>query len=410
MRSAVIRLATGRWSEPAGVTLVLVLAVVGSVVEAYPAHHYGGLHLGTHPNPAAFALVALPAVLLWWRRSHPVAIYLAAVAGVAGWAALGQVYGAALVVVVVALYSLAVAPLSRIALVVLGAGGTFTIWLVGGVLGPWGWWGGPQLDMWFEMLAVGAVGAAVVARRQWKSSERLRSDQLTRAREEETRRRVDSERLRIARELHDVVAHSMAMINVQASAAATLIDDHPDRVAEALQAIRDASRNGLRELRSILDVLRQVDDAQPAVALPDRQALQAIADAATAAGIVTRLRCDARLDVLPPETALGAYRIVQESLTNVIRHAPESTADITIAERGGLLLIDVVNDAPSREEPFVDGSGTGLAGMEERVRVLGGQLRAGPVATGGFSVHAELPTTALAPKLDRRADSEVLNS
>lgn len=338
------------------------------------------------------------------------AIYLAAVAGVAGWAALGQVYGAALVVVVVALYSLAVAPLSRIALVVLGAGGTFTIWLVGGVLGPWGWWGGPQLDMWFEMLAVGAVGAAVVARRQWKSSERLRSDQLTRAREEETRRRVDSERLRIARELHDVVAHSMAMINVQASAAATLIDDHPDRVAEALQAIRDASRNGLRELRSILDVLRQVDDAQPAVALPDRQALQAIADAATAAGIVTRLRCDARLDVLPPETALGAYRIVQESLTNVIRHAPESTADITIAERGGLLLIDVVNDAPSREEPFVDGSGTGLAGMEERVRVLGGQLRAGPVATGGFSVHAELPTTALAPKLDRRADSEVLNS
>lgn len=410
MSAAVLRFAKGRWSEPAGVALVLALSVVGSVVEAYPAHHYAGLHLRSHPYPAEFAIVAVPAVLLWWRRSHPVAVYLAAVAGVSGWAALGQVYGASLVVVLVALYSLAVSPSRRVFVVALGAGGALSIWLVGGLLGPWGWLGGPQLDMWFEMLAAGAVGAAVAARRQWKASERLRSAQLEQAREEETRRRVDAERLRIARELHDVVAHSIAMINVQASAAATLLADDPARVADALQAIREASKTGLRELRSILDVLRLVDGAQPAVALPDQEAFHALAEAATAAGIVTRLRCEADVGALPPEMALGAYRIVQESLTNVIRHAPESTADVAITDRAGLLVIDVVNDGSRHREPFVEGAGSGLAGMEERVRVLGGHMSAGPVATGGFRVHAELPTTALVPDADPLVPREVLSS
>jgi signal transduction histidine kinase len=339
-----------------------------------------------------------------------VAVYLAAVAGVAGWAAIGQVYGAGLVVVLVALYSLAVARSGRVALAALGVGGAFTIWLIGGLRGPWGWWGGPQLDMWVEMLAAGAVGVAVAARRQWRASERLRHVELERAREEETRRRVDSERLRIARELHDVVAHSIAMINVQASAAATLLVDDPARVAESLEAIRQASKNGLRELRSILDVLRLVDGDEPAVPLPDREAFQALADAATAAGIVTRLRCEAPLDAAAPETALGAYRIVQESLTNVIRHAPDSTADVTISARGSLLVVDVVNDGPARQDRFVDGAGTGLAGMEERARVLGGVLQAGPIAEGGFGVHAELPATIALPDTDPSSASVVVNT
>ena len=169
-------------------------------------------------------------------------------------------------------------------------------------------------------------------------------------------------------------------------------------------------KNGLRELRSILDVLRQVDGGQPAVPLPDRDAFQALADAATAAGIVTRLRCDADLAATPAETALGAYRIVQESLTNVIRHAPDSTADVTISGRDGLLVIDVVNDGPRSQASFVDGAGTGLAGMEERVLVLGGQMRAGRLATGGFRVHAELPTSALESDVDPAPAPEVLTS
>lgn len=404
MRSAVMRLSTGRWSEPGGVALVLALSLAGSVAEAFPAHHYGGLHLRVHPDPAAFALVSVPAVLLWWRRSHPELVYLVSVAAISMWAALGQVYGASLVIVLVALYSVAVSPARRFTLIALGVGGTFTIWLVGGILGPWGWLGGPQLDMWFEMLAVGALGAAIAARRQWKTSERLRHDQLEKTREDDMRQRVDSERLRIARELHDVVAHSMAMINVQATAASTLLYEDPARVGVALQAIRDASKSGLRELRSILDVLRLVDGEEPAVPLPNRDALQALADATTAAGITIRLRVDEGLATAPPEMALAAFRIVQESLTNVIRHAPGSNAEVTISSGVGHLAVDVVNDGPRHQDPFVEGAGTGLKGMEERVRVFGGHLRAGPITTGGFRVHAELPLT------ESRSANEVLNT
>ena len=294
MRSAVLRLANGPWPEPAGVALVLVLVVAGSVVEAYPSHHYAGLHLRTHPNPAAFALVAVPALLLWWRRSHPAAVYLAAVAGIGRVGGDGPGLRRRLVVVLVALYSLAVAGSGRIALAVLGAGGALTIWLVGGLLGPWGWWGGPQLDMWPEMLAAAAVGAAVVGSTAMEG-ERASAVCATRAstgggdppagglraaphREGAARRRGSLHR-------HDQRAGQCG---------GDPAPRDPARVAEALQAIRDASKNGLRELRSILDVLRQVDGGQPAVPLPDRDAFQALADAATAAGIVTRLRCDAR--------------------------------------------------------------------------------------------------------------------
>ncbi len=399
MRSAVARVVNGRWAEPGGVALVVALVVAGSIAEAYPAHRYAGLHLHSHPNPAAFALLVVPAALLLWRRSHPVAVYVAAVLGVAGWAALGQVYGAALVMVLVALYSLAVARSGRVVLVALGGGGALTIWVAGGVWGPWGWWGGPQLDMWAEMVAAGAVGSFVAARRHWKLSEQLRREQLDRARTEEIRRQVTSERLRIARELHDVVAHSMAMINVQASAAATLVHAEPLRVAESLQAIRRASKEGLRELRSILDVLRQVDEDQPAVPLPDREALQALAHAAGTAGIRTNFCCDADLEGAPPETALAAYRIVQESLTNVIRHARGATAEVTISRRNGLIVVDVVNDDQGRDDLFVGGTGTGLVGMEERARTLGGLLRAGPIPGGGFRVYVELPA-AFAPPPD----------
>lgn len=154
MPSALARLAARRWAEPAGVAVVVARVLAGSVAEAYPVHHYGGLHLRPHPWPVAFALLALPAVLLLWRRSHPVAVYVAAVAAVIGWAASGQVYGAALVTVLVAYYSLAVARSGWMAVVVLGALGSASIWVAGGLGSSWGWLGGPQLDMWAEMVAL----------------------------------------------------------------------------------------------------------------------------------------------------------------------------------------------------------------------------------------------------------------
>jgi signal transduction histidine kinase len=185
--------------------------------------------------------------------------------------------------------------------------------------------------------------------------------------------------MRIARELHDVVAHSMAMINVQATAAGMQLADDPASVAEALQAIRGASKSGLRELRAILEVLRQVDSGSPAVPVPDLRAIAALVDATSAAGTP------------------AAYRIVQESLTNVVRHAGRVAATVRLRQDGGDLYVDVVNDGGAAPAAFSDGTGTGLAGMRERAAALGGTLDAGPRPGGGFAVHARLPVAAGRP-------------
>ena len=375
------------------------LVLAGSIAEAYPGHHYAGLDLEHHPSPWAFALVLVPVVALFWRRSHPLVVFAIAVAAVAGWAATGQVYGAALVVVLVALYALATSEVSRFTLAGLAVGGTALIWLVGGLLGPWGWWGGPQLDMWAEVAAAGAFGAAVAARRQWRQSELRNRIQRAQAHEAETRRRVDSERLRIARELHDVVAHSMAVINVQASAAALLVDQDRAQAHEAIQAIRRASKEGLRELRSILEVLRQVDGGEPAVALPGADAFRALAEATSGAGSPTTLSLGVELPDLPPASTLAAYRIVQESLTNVVRHATGARTSVAVTAGPAALTVQVLDAGGHPGPGSDDGSGSGLAGMRERVAALGGSLDAGPRTGGGFVVLASLPVAAPVARL-----------
>jgi signal transduction histidine kinase len=379
-----------RWWGAAGVALVTLLAVIGSYVEANPTHAYIGLHLTRHPPLDAYLLVCLSAAALVWRNSHPVWVFILAVAGDVGWAALGQIDGAALVPVMVALFWVARTRSRRVALAA-GFAGAAAIFVAEGLLGPFGWLGGPNATMWPELLAAGALGGYVAARRQWLAAERDRKERTEQIREEETRRRLDAERMRIARELHDVVAHSMAMINVQATAASLLLADDPARVSDALQAIRRASKAGLRELRTILDVLRQVDGDNPEVPVPDLRAIQALVDATSAAGTPTTLRADEPSIPLPPPVALAAYRIVQESLTNVVRHAGRASATVTLRHEHGHLLVDVVNDSGSAHAAFGDGAGAGLTGMRERAAALGGTLEAGARPGGGFRVHAELP-------------------
>jgi signal transduction histidine kinase len=382
-----------RWQGAAGVVLVTVLAVAGAYVEANPVHRYGGLDLTRHPPLAAYLLLAVPALALIWRNSRPVEVLGLAVGGAVGWGALGQIDGAALVPVIVALYWVALTRSRRIALAA-GVAGAVAIFVTEGLLGPFGWFGGPNATMWPELLAAGAVGAYVAARRQWLAAEGDRAARAEQAREEETRRRVDAERMRIARELHDVVAHSMAMINVQATAASMQLAADPASAAEAIQAIRRASKSGLRELRAILDVLRQVDDGSPVV--PDLRAFAALVEATSGAGTPTKLE-SAELPVpLPPPVALAAYRIVQESLTNVVRHAGRVAATVGLRQDGGYLYVDVVNDGGTTPAAFSEGTGAGLAGMRERTAALGGTLEAGPRPGGGFAVCARLPVaTAL---------------
>ena len=385
-----------RWLDAAGIALVTVLAVVGAYVEANPVHRYGGLHLTSHPPLAAYLLLAVPALALIWRNSRPVGVFGLAVAGAVGWAALGQIDGAALVPVIVCVYWVALARSWRIA-VAAGFAGAVAIFVAEGLLGPFGWFGGPNATMWPELLAAGAVGAYVAARRQWLAAERDRVARAEQAREDETRRRVDAERMRIARELHDVVAHSMAMINVQATAASMQLAADPASAAEAIQAIRTASKSGLRELRAILEVLRQVDGGSPAVPVPDLRAIAALAEATSAAGTPTTLEAAEPLVPLPPPVALAAYRIVQESLTNVVRHAGRAAATVGLRQDGGYLHVDVVDDGGAAATGFSDGTGAGLAGMRERAAALGGTLDAGPRPGGGFAVHARLPVAAAAP-------------
>jgi len=386
-----------RWLGAAGVALVTVLAVVGAYVEANPAHHYGGLHLASHPPLAAYLLLAVPAVALIWRNSRPVEVLGLAVGGAVGWAALGQIDGAALVPVIVGVYWVALTRPRRIA-VAAGLAGAVAIFVTEGLLGPFGWFGGPNATMWPELVAAGAVGAYVAARRQWLAAEADRAARAEQAREEETRRRVDAERMRIARELHDVVAHSMAMINVQATAAGMqLAAADPASAAEAIQAIRRASKSGLRELRTILEVLRQVDGGSPAASVPDLRAIAALVEATSAAGTPTTLELAEPPVPLPAPVTLAVYRIVQESLTNVVRHAGRVAATVSLRHDGGYLHVDVVNDGGAAPAPFSDGTRAGLTGMRERATALGGTVEAGPRPGGGFAVHARLPVAPAAP-------------
>ena len=201
--------------------------------------------------------------------------------------------------------------------------------------------------------------------------------------------------MRIARELHDVVAHSMAMINVQATAASMQLATDPASAAEAIQAIRTASKSGLRELRAILDVLRQADEGSPAVPVPDLRAVAALVEATSAAGTPTRMEATELPFPLPPPVALAVYRIVQESLTNVVRHAGRVATTVSLRHDGGYLYVDVVNDGGPAPAAFREGTGAGLAGMRERAAALGGTLDAGPRSGGGFAVHARLPVAAV---------------
>ena len=155
-----------RWRSAAGIALVLLLTVIGCYVEANPVHTYGGLHLTTHPPLAAYLLVALPALALAWRNRAPVMVFAVAVATDAAWAAAGQIDGAALVPVIVALFWLALTRQRQVALVA-GLAGATAIFVTEGTLGPFGWFGGPNATMWLELLAAGALGGYVAARRQF---------------------------------------------------------------------------------------------------------------------------------------------------------------------------------------------------------------------------------------------------
>jgi signal transduction histidine kinase len=234
------------------------------------------------------------------------------------------------------------------------------------------------------------LGASVRNRRLYTQQLEERAEQLERERDEEARRAVAEERVRIAQDLHDVVAHSMGVIAVQAGVGAHVIDTDPAEAKKSLEAISLTSRSTLTEIRRMLGVLR--DDARaefaPAPGLVDLERLvQQICDA----GVDTHVTWEGHRGEVPHGVDLTAYRIVQESLTNVLKHGgPNVHVDVTIRYEPEALDVEIVDDGRG-----VNGrssaSGHGLLGMRERVAVYGGSFDAGPHAGGGFRVAARLP-------------------
>ncbi|HEX2131622.1 MAG TPA: histidine kinase [Actinophytocola sp.] len=229
------------------------------------------------------------------------------------------------------------------------------------------------------LIAAGAAGEAL------RQAER-RADEAERTREETALRRADEERLHIARELHDSLTHQISVVKVQAEVAVHLARKRGDQVPEALLAIREAGREAARELRATLEVLRG-DDEHPPRGL---EHLPELVRRARTAGLDATLTIEGHRDDVPAAVGRAAYRIVQESLTNVARHAAATTASVRIDYRPDALAVQVDDDGKATPDT-APVPGVGLLGMRERVTALGGHLRAAPRGEGGFTVHAELP-------------------
>ena len=225
-----------------------------------------------------------------------------------------------------------------------------------------------------------------------------RTAELERAREELARRAVTEERLRLARELHDVVAHAMSVIAVQSGVGAHVAESRPEEVGKALTAIEATSRAALTELRRLLGVLRQEDESQASLApVPGLADLEGLLAEVAKAGLAVRLRVEGTPVPLPAGVDLSAYRIVQEALTNVVKHAGPARAQVTIRYRDQEVLVEVTDDGRGVAAVAGNGrrgTGHGLIGMRERVGAVGGDLQVGPRPGGGFRVAARLPLAA----------------
>jgi signal transduction histidine kinase len=236
------------------------------------------------------------------------------------------------------------------------------------------------------LLAAGLITLLSVAELSRALNARAAADR--RGREEAIRRRASEERLAIARDLHDVVAHSISVINVQANTALHLMDRQPLRAREALTAIREVSGQTLGELSAVLGVLR--DTSAPLAPAPGVARLDDLAARARSAGFEVSVAAEGSVRDLPAGVDAAAYRIVQEALTNAVRHSGGHVASVRLRYGPDALVIDVTDDG--RDASASGGSGSGVAGMGERARALGGTLTAGPRAEGGFRVLARLPT------------------
>ncbi|MBA3719282.1 MAG: sensor histidine kinase [Nocardioidaceae bacterium] len=253
---------------------------------------------------------------------------------------------------------------------------------------------GPLRDeswSWGPPLAVGAWVLLVLAAGEVGRVRRERALDARRARAETERRQANEERLRIARELHDVVAHHMSLINVQAGVALHLVDRKPEQARTALAAIKGASKEALVELRSLVGVLRDETEAAPRSPVSMLESLDDLADRSAHAGLSVRRVVTGTDRPLPAAVQLAAFRIIQEAITNVVRHSGARNAVVRLDYGDAVLTVQVDDDGSGGASAHDLEPGSGLRGMHERAAALGGTLEVLPATSGGLRVEAELP-------------------
>jgi signal transduction histidine kinase len=343
-------------------------------------------------GPSGYLLLVVGAASLLVRRTHPVAALAGTVTCAFAYDLLSYPGGLCTIAVGVALFAVADAGHSRIGIgAIIGVVGGFLA--IGVLLGR-----GHVLDLitalWFAgwLVASLMLGETTRGRRAYLEEVEQRAVEAEWSREDEARRRAREERIRIARELHDVLAHRISMISVQSGVGAHLLDRDPDQARSALIAVNQASKEALQELRATLGLLRQVDGPEPRSPMPGLAQIESVMASTSAAGIDVQLDVSGEPRALPTGVDLAAYRIIQESLTNVLRHARAATARIAIVYQPADVVIQVDDDGRGIDDqrPQADG-GNGLLGMRERAAALGGELEAGPLVPSGFRVRARLP-------------------
>ena len=391
---------------------VTVAQVGGTTVAA--SHQHGSIAHGSI-GPLGYVLLAGSALALVVRRRYPVAVLAAAgVLTLAYWTSTAP-RGPVFFALITACIGAIVAGRRRPVIAILTIGYVSFQWLPA-LLGT------HQAPLAVNALFLGAWLLVLLMSGEWIRARRQRQAALSRSREEESRRRASDERLRIARELHDVLAHDISLINVQASTALHLMDRQPERAREALAAIKDVSKEALVELRSVLGILRQVDEAAPLSPGPTLERLDDLVSRTQATGLQVRLERQpptTPMSPLPNAVDQAAYRIVQEALTNVTRHAGASTATVRIHQSDDGLVVEIEDDGRSNDHPAASNNtqsaaadptrsaaagptrsagagptrlgGAGIPGMRERAAALGGNLQADIRPGGGFRVRAWLP-------------------
>ncbi|SDO33347.1 Signal transduction histidine kinase [Klenkia soli] len=391
-----------RWAgaHPRVVDVLLALAALGAalggLVDGGGRGRGGGAGGGFGTGGAgtfsagAVVLLVLAAAVLLARRSHPVPVAVVSAGAVVGAVLMGgadPLVSAPLLLALFTLGWLASLRTTVLTVVIAGVGYVLALAAAQGVfLDERG--DSPALTVLALGGAAAAAGVALRGQRSALVAARARAAQAESTREEEAQRRVTDERLRIARELHDVVAHHIAVVNVQAGVARHLLHRDPDKAEHALTLVREASKSVLTELTAVVGLLRTDGGDGPAAPAPGLSRLSALVDDVRSAGLALEWQVTGQPADLPAVADLTAYRVVQEALTNAVKYG-DGQATLLVDHGAGEVTIDVVNGFSPR--PPSGTGGHGLIGMRERIDAAHGQLDAGPDGAGHWRVRAVVP-------------------